>query len=90
MDKIKVDGITREHVGTVEVKAGRVFLLGRHESLMSAVSFVPGLGNGAYDVYAESKHIPGYGDRITKVEIECISEEEIRFLEREYSDVHIQ
>lgn len=50
------------------------------------VSFIPGLGNGSYEVYAEIKDIPGYGYRITKMEIECITEEEIRYLAKEQSD----
>jgi len=78
---------TREYLGTVSVDVGRIFLVGKKESLRQAVSFVPGLGNGNYDVYAESKYIPGHGDRITKIEIECISDEEIAYLEREHSDI---
>jgi hypothetical protein len=76
----------REYLGAVDVEAGRIFLLGGRQSLREVVSFVPGLGNGRYEVFAESKHIPGFGDRITKVELEFISDEEIDFLEKQYSD----
>jgi hypothetical protein len=79
---------SREYIGVVEVEAGRIFLIGGKQSLREVVSFVPGLGNGRYEVYTESKHIPGFGDRITKVEIQCISDEEIQHLERQYSGFH--
>lgn len=79
----------RELLGTVDVKGGRLFLIGNRNDLLDlrqAASFVPGLGNGTYEVYGTYKHIPGYGERIVRVEVECISDEEIKFLEREYSD----
>ncbi len=39
-----------------------------------------------YEVYAVIKDVPGYGYRTTKVEIECISDEEIMHYEKEQSD----
>ena len=85
--EVKTENQTRELLGTVEVDCGRIFLLGGNHSLREVVSFPPGLGNGAYDVYAHSRYIPGYGDRIVKVEIEFITNEEILLMEREYSDI---
>jgi hypothetical protein len=85
--QVKTPTETRELLGTVEVECGRIFLLGGNQDLRQVVSFMPGLGNGLYDVYAHSKHVPGYGDRITKVEIEFITDEELNYLERSYSDV---
>lgn len=41
-----------------------------------AVAFRSGLGDGVYDVYATYKTLPGWGERITKVEIELITEED--------------
>lgn len=83
----------RDFIGTVEVKSGRIFLIGSKSDLLDlrqAVSFVPGMGNGTYEVYAVYKHIPGHGERIVKVEVEFISDEEIQYLEKEYSDVSTQ
>lgn len=73
-------------LGTVKVEMGRLFLFGAKQGLHEMVSFIPGLGNGAYEVYGEVKDVPGYGYRITKVEIECITNDEIRYYEREFSD----
>ncbi|EGL82059.1 hypothetical protein CathTA2_2422 [Caldalkalibacillus thermarum TA2.A1] len=44
-----------------------------HEGL--GVVFRSGLGDGKYNVYGTFKEIPGWGTRITKVEIELIDEE---------------
>lgn len=41
-----------------------------------AVVFSSGLGDGLYDVYATYKTLDGWGERITKVEIELISDDE--------------
>lgn len=84
---MKTPNLTKEYLGTVEVNAGKIFMIGKSQSLREAVSFVPGLGNGNYDVYGVSKYVPGYGERIVKVEIECITEEELRYLEKEHSDI---
>jgi hypothetical protein len=45
------------------------------------VAFTSGLGDGIYPVYATFREIDGWGKRITKVEIELISDEEIKTLE---------
>lgn len=86
MQQVEEQVDTREYLGSVDVEAGRIFLVGGKQSLREVVSFVPGLGNGRYEVYAESKYIPGFGDRIVKVEMEFISDGEIRYLEREHAD----
>lgn len=80
---------SRDYIGSVDVEAGRIFLLGGRQSLREVVSFVPGLGNGHYDVYAESKYIPGYGDRIVKVELEFITDAEINYLARKDADIYL-
>ena len=89
MNIINNNTLTREYLGTVDVEAGKIFLVGGKQSLREVVSFVPGLGNGRYDVYAHSKTIPGFGDRITKIEIECMSDEEIMHLEKSYSEMPV-
>lgn len=76
----------RVYLGLVRVEMGRMFLFGEPQKLHEMVSFIPGMGNGAYEVYAEMKHIPGYGFRTTKIEIECVTDEEIRHYEKEYAD----
>jgi hypothetical protein len=87
MKTIQQEVDTREYLGSVDVEAGKIFLVGGKQSLREVVSFVPGLGNGRYEVYAQSKYVPGFGDRIVKVEMEFISEQELRYLERQYSDL---
>lgn len=77
----------RIHLGTVTVEMGKIFLFGSRQRLHEMVSFIPGLGNGSYDVYGEVKPIAGHGFRITKVEIECISPEERCHLEKVHSDI---
>jgi len=53
-----------------EEQAGQLdFPLG-HPGL--CVAFSSGLGDGVYDVYATYKTIPGWGERIVKVEVELI------------------
>ena len=76
----------RVYLGTVRVDLGKIYLFGQKERLHEMVSFIPGLGNGVYEVYGHYKDIPGYGIRIAKVEIECITPEEIHFYAKEYSD----
>lgn len=49
--------------------------------VLSGVAFSSGLGDGSYPVYATFREIEGWGRRITKVEIELISDEEIKELE---------
>jgi hypothetical protein len=73
-------------LGVVKVEMGRMFLFGSQERLHEMVSFIPGMGNGAYEVFATIKDVPGYGFRTTKIEIECISDDEIRYYERMHSD----
>lgn len=85
---IKEEDLTpgRICLGAVKVEMGRMFLFGSQERLHEMVSFIPGLGNGVYEVYAVIKDVPGYGYRTTKVEIDCISDEEIMHYEKEQSD----
>ncbi|WP_410988448.1 hypothetical protein [Bacillus cereus] len=45
------------------------------------VAFTSGLGDGTYNVYGTIQDIKGWGERITKVEIELISDEFIAELE---------
>lgn len=86
--EIKPEELTpgRIYLGLVKVDMGRMFLFGAKEKLHEMVSFIPGMGNGAYEVYGEVKHVPGYGYRITKVEIECVTNEEIQYYEKQFSD----
>lgn len=87
---MKPQAIVREdkvYLGTVQVDLGKVYLFGQKERLNEMVSFIPGLGNGAYDVYGYYKNIPGYGMRIAKVEIECISPAEIQYYAKQQSDL---
>jgi hypothetical protein len=49
--------------------------------VLSGVAFSSGLGDGSYPVYATFREIKGWGKRITKVEIELISDETIKQLE---------
>lgn len=73
-------------LGFVKVEMDRIFLFGSKQPLSEMVSFKPGMGNGSYEVYAEIKDVPGHGFRVTKVEIECISEDEIMYLAKQQSD----
>jgi hypothetical protein len=47
------------------------------------VAFSSGLGDGAYEVWATIQDIPGWGERVTKVEIELIPDWEIEEYRRE-------
>lgn len=76
----------RIFLGVVKVELGRMFIFGSKEKLHEMVSFVPGMGNGAYEVYGEIRDVPGYGYRFTKIEIELITEDEIRYYEKKFSD----
>lgn len=76
----------RVYLGTVKVDLGKMYLFGKKERLHEMVSFIPGLGNGSYDVYGHYKDIPGYGIRIAKVEIECITPEEMHYYAKQESD----
>ncbi|UOE58197.1 hypothetical protein [Cytobacillus oceanisediminis] len=76
----------RIYLGTVKVEMGRMFIFGQQERLHQMLSFVPGLGNGAYEVYGEIKNVPGHGFRVVKVEIEFITDDEILYLEKENAD----
>lgn len=80
----------RIYLGTVKVEMGRMFIFGAKESLHEMLSFVPGMGNGIYEVYGEIKHVPGYGYRTVKVEIECVTPEEIKYYEKLHSDLHME
>ncbi|MEC2377492.1 hypothetical protein P9X07_28075 [Bacillus thuringiensis] len=74
---IKEEDLTpgRICLGAVKVEMGRIFLFGSQERLHAMVSFIPGLGNGVYEVYAVLKDVPGYCYRSSKVEIEFMSDE---------------
>ena len=76
----------RIYLGSVKVEMGRMFLFGAKQNLHEMVSFIPGMGNGTYEVYGEIKDVPGYGFRITKVEIECVTNDEIDYYEKLHSD----
>ncbi|MES9681705.1 hypothetical protein ABWK22_02070 [Gottfriedia acidiceleris] len=73
-------------LGVVKVEMGRMFIFGSQQKLHEMVSVIPGMGNGAYEIYATIKNVPGYGFRTTKIEIECITDEEISYYERLHSD----
>ncbi|MEX3713423.1 hypothetical protein ABFV99_13545 [Cytobacillus horneckiae] len=76
----------RVYLGLVKVEMDRIFIFGSQERLHEMVSFVPGMGNGSYEVYGEIKDVPGFGFRITKVEIEMVTNEEIKYYEKNFSD----
>jgi len=76
----------RIYLGTVKVELGKMFIFGAEQRLAEMVSFVPGLGNGSYEVHGEIAHIPNQGYRIVKVDVEFLSPEEILLLEKEHSD----
>lgn len=73
-------------LGMVEVSMGRLYMFGMPQKLHEMVSFIPGLGNGKYEVYGELKEVPGQGHRIVKIEIECITNEEILYYAKKESD----
>ncbi|MEK1828876.1 hypothetical protein AAAC51_06945 [Priestia megaterium] len=68
------------------MEMNRMFIFGSQQKLHEMVSFFPGMGNGCYDVYGEINYVPGHGFRITKVEIELVSPEEMQHLEKEHAD----
>lgn len=76
----------RIYLGLVQVEMNRIFIFGSKQKLHEMVSFLPGMGNGSYEVYGNVKYVPGHGYRITKVEIELVSDEEINHYEKELSD----
>ena len=47
------------------------------------VAFSSGLGDGSYDVYATIQDIPGWGERVTKVEIELIPDWELEEMKKQ-------
>ena len=76
----------RIYLGAVEVKLNRMFIFGSQQKLHEMVSFIPGMGNGCYEVYGEVREVPGHGFRMVKIEIECITPEEIKHYEQKYAD----
>lgn len=74
-------------LGVIKVELGRIFIFGAQQKLHEMVSFIPGMGNGAYEVFAEIKEVPGYGFRTTKIEIECVSDQEIKYYEQQQADL---
>jgi hypothetical protein len=70
----------RDQTGKEEQGGSIPYFLG-HEGF--AVAFRSGLGDGVYDVYAHYADIEGWGRRITKVEIELITEEMLKEEEEE-------
>jgi hypothetical protein len=57
-----------------EDQAGQLNYAMGHDGL--AVAFSSGLGDGVYNVYATYKDMGNWGERITKVEIELIEDDE--------------
>jgi hypothetical protein len=55
-----------------------------HEGL--GVVFSSGLGDGTYEVYAIIQDVPGWGERVTKVEIELIPDWEIEEYRKEEAE----
>lgn len=47
------------------------------------VAFSSGLGDGSYEVYATIQEVPGWGERVTKVEIELIPDWELNHYREE-------
>lgn len=89
---LKLEPITelkpgRVYLGTVKVELGKMFIFGAKEGLHEMVSFIPGMGNGNYEVYGEIKDVPGCGFRMTKIEIECITDEEMMYYAAQHSDL---
>ncbi|MFE4029289.1 hypothetical protein ACFX4N_24365 [Priestia sp. YIM B13551] len=76
----------RTYLGTVEVTMDRMFIFGTKQHLHEMVSFYPGMGNGCYEVYGEIRYVPGHGYRMVKVEVELVTQEELKHLEKENSD----
>lgn len=74
------------YLGLVEVTLNRIYIFGTQQQLSHMVSFIPGMGNGAYEIYGTVKDIPGYGYRITKIEIEFVTDEEILHYAKQHSD----
>lgn len=76
----------RIYLGLVKVEMNRMFIFGSKQKLHEMLSFLPGMGNGSYEVYGTIKNVPGYGYRITKVEIELVTNEEIQYYEKQFAD----
>lgn len=70
------------YLGLVEVEMGKMNVFGKHQRLNEMVSFVPGFGNGNYEVYGKIEKVPDHGFKITKIEIEFISKEEIKYYQK--------
>lgn len=51
---------------------------------------LPGLGDGAYDLYGTVAHVPGYGPRIVSISIEFLTQEELGWMERELEEASLQ
>lgn len=68
----------REFLGTVTTDSGKIKVTDIHEpELYEGLSFPAGLGAGTYEAYATIQHIPGHGERITKLEIELVPDWEL-------------
>lgn len=70
-------------IGYVRVYDNKMTITGGSELPEECVSFIPGMGNGNYEVSALIQHVPGVGPRITSVNIELISQEELKWMDRE-------
>ncbi|MCY7866068.1 hypothetical protein P8918_13745 [Bacillus spizizenii] len=70
-DKVVDLTLSKDQAGQLNYELGHAGL---------GVAFSSGLGDGIYGVYATYKDIENWGRRITKVEIELISDEEIQEL----------
>lgn len=64
-----------------ENQGGSIPYVMGHEGF--AVAFSSGLGDGFYPVYATIEDVPGWGERITKVEIELVNMDEVEEDENE-------
>ena len=69
----------RVYLGAIDVEMDKIYIFGKHQQLHEMISFMPGFGDGTYEVYGEVKEIAEHGFKITKVEIECISDKEIDY-----------
>lgn len=73
----------RKFLGTVTSHSGKLSVTDPTDSLLEdSLTLTPGLGEGTYEAYATLQHIPGHGERITKIEMEFIPNWELTQYER--------
>ena len=70
-------------IGFVQVLNEELIISGTDQSNENALRIVAGMGDGNYEVFGTFQHVPGVGPRITSIRVEFISQEELKWMDRQ-------